>query len=218
VTGSPTDFELLEEKPTGSTNRAPEVGGCSPQAGAHPTHDNERKRTMQMRRTTLWMVLVIAMLPLAAMAQDDSAAQQDGAMAPADQAMMQAEGDSSQMDSCKAMMARHEQMREQMKQQMAANDAELDRLVAEMDSATGEAQVAATAAVVKELVKQHEARQGMMMERHPMMMGHGMKHEGMGHGMMHEGMGHGMADCPMMQDMQGEDEPAPADDTQQDPE
>ena len=177
---------------------------------------------MQMRRMTLWMVLVIAMLPLAAMAQDDAAAQQDGAMAPADQpmmhkAMMQAEDGSSQMDSCKAMMARHEQMREQMKQQRAANDAELDRLVAEMDSATGEAQVAATAAVVKELVKQHEARQGMMMERHPMMMGHGMKHEGMGHGMGH-GMGQGMADCPMMQDMQGEDEPAPADDAQQDPE
>ena len=108
-----------------------------------------------------------------------------------------------------------------MKQQMAANDAELDRLVTEMDSATGEAQVAATAAVVKELVKQHEARQGMMMENHPMMMGHGMKHEGMGHGMGH-GMGQGMADCPMMQEkmqgMPGEDEPAPADDSPQNPE
>ena len=70
---------------------------------------------MQARRMIPWMVLLIAMLPLAAMAQDDAPAQQDEAMTQSDQPMMQkemmpAEDDSPMTDPCKAMMARHEQM------------------------------------------------------------------------------------------------------------
>jgi len=145
---------------------------------------------MQRNRMIPWMVVLLAALPLAAVAQDATPPHQHGAM-------MQSEENAPMMHSCKEMMAHHQQMREQM----AASDAALDQRVAEMKSATGEAKVAATAAVVEELVQQHKAMHGMMMQHQPMMMGKMMEHMG---------AGDGMTDCPMMQHMKGDDEEQPA--------
>ncbi len=69
------------------------------------------------------------------------------------------------------MMKQHQQMMAEMH----ASDVKLDQLVSEMNSATGEAKVAAIARTVSELVNQQKAmhgRMGMMGEM--MMKGHGM--------------------------------------------
>ena len=51
------------------------------------------------------------------------------------------------------MMERHQKMMEKMK----ANDAELDKLVAEMNAATGEKKAEAVAAVVNKMMEQRKA-------------------------------------------------------------
>ena len=94
------------------------------------------------------------------------------------------------MDECKAMMARHEDM----KAEMASMDAKLDSLVAAMNAASGSQKVDATAAVVTEMATQRKAMRDHMMAMGPMMMRHMMPPGHMG---MMEGM-KGMPDCPMM--------------------
>ena len=69
------------------------------------------------------------------------------------------------------MMKMHEQMSAQMK----ADDAKLDALVKEMNSATGETRTTAIAAVVNELVRQHKSVHEHMGQMHEhMMAGRGM--------------------------------------------
>jgi hypothetical protein len=92
------------------------------------------------------------------------------------------------MDECKAMMAKHEDM----KAEMASMDARLDGLVAAMNAATGSQKVDATAAVVTEMATQRKAMRDHMMAMGPQMMQH-MMHMGRMEGMK------GMPDCPMMQ-------------------
>lgn len=57
------------------------------------------------------------------------------------------------------MMQMHQQMIEEMK----AADAKLDQLVEQMNAASGDAKVSATAAVVTELVRQHKSMHDEMM-------------------------------------------------------
>lgn len=71
-------------------------------------------------------------------------------------------------------MADMMKMHEQMMAEMTAADAKLDVLVKDMDAATGDAKVDATAAVVSELVRQHKAMHARMGQMHQRMMGRGM--------------------------------------------
>lgn len=137
-----------------------------------------------MKKQTIPMLLaVLAVFPLLALAQSETPPHQHGTEGqPGEQA--------AKMEHCEAMMARHREMQERM----AAMDAELDRLVAAMRSASGEAKAEATAAVVEELVEQRKSMRTMMMQHHQGMMQHMMGHMGAGEGM-------GMMECPMMQHM-----------------
>jgi vancomycin resistance protein YoaR len=67
------------------------------------------------------------------------------------------------------MMKMHEQMMAEMK----AADAKLDALVKEMNAASGDAKVNATAAVVTELVRQQKSMHAHMGQMHQQMMGRG---------------------------------------------
>ena len=87
---------------------------------------------------------------------------------------------------CKAMMAGHEKMMAEMK----AADQRLDELVSQMNSASGQAKVDATAAAVTEVVAQRKTMPHRMMQMHQGMMSHMMEH-------MQSGP-QSMAMCPMM--------------------
>jgi hypothetical protein len=87
---------------------------------------------------------------------------------------------------CKAMMAEHDKMMADMK----TADQRLDGLVATMTSASGQAKVDATAAVVTEMVTQRKTMRERMMKMHEGRMGHMMEH--MQAGPQSMGM------CPMM--------------------
>jgi hypothetical protein len=65
------------------------------------------------------------------------------------------------------MMKMHEQMMAEMK----AGEGRLDALVAEMNSARGDAKVAAIGAVVNELVRQHKSMHVRMAQAHEQMTG-----------------------------------------------
>ena len=92
---------------------------------------------------------------------------------------------------CQAMVAEHEKMMADMK----VADQRLDDLVSKMNTASGSDKVAATAAVVTELVTQRRAmRDGMMKMQHGMM-GHMMEH-------MQADKG-STAMCPMMKSKGG---------------
>lgn len=93
--------------------------------------------------------------------------------------------------------------RRAMQEHMQAMDAELDRLVATMRSATGDAKAEATAAVVETLVEQRKSMHSMMLEHQPKMMRHMMEHMG---------TGEGMSGCPMMQQMGADEAPDAAGD------
>lgn len=106
---------------------------------------------------------------------------------PADKAKPQ----SDMAARCQAMMAQHEKMMTEMK----AADQRLSDLVAKMNSASSQAKVDATAAVVNELVSQRKA-----MHEHMMAMQHGVASHMMEH--MQAGAD-SMAACPMMKGMGG---------------
>jgi hypothetical protein len=139
-----------------------------------------------MRNITriLPLALLTMLLPLAASAQSPTPHRHGGETPPA------AEG---KMAGCEAMMARHQEMQQRMK----TMDAELDQLVAAMQSATGDDKLVATAAVVEALVEQRKSMHGMMMKHQPEMMQHMMQHMG---------GGEGMGDCPMMKKMHAADD------------
>jgi hypothetical protein len=73
-----------------------------------------------------------------------------------------------------AGMADMMKMHEQMMAEMKAGDAKLDALARDMNAATGDAKVTATAAVVNELVRQQKAMHERMSQMHQQMMGRGM--------------------------------------------
>jgi hypothetical protein len=75
----------------------------------------------------------------------------------------------AQQSNMADMMTQHQQMMAAMK----AGDAKLDALVKAMNAAAGDAKVNATAAVVNELVRQHQAMHAHMGQMHQHMMGMG---------------------------------------------
>ncbi len=104
-------------------------------------------------------------------------------------AFAQAEQKPMEMD-CQKMMEKHQAMQAKM----ADMNAQLQKLVADMDAASGPQKVDKVAAVVKALVAQHTQMHNEMESMMPMMMQHGMEHMQAG---MKEGM-HSMENCPMM--------------------
>ena len=91
-----------------------------------------------------------------------------------------------QMDMCKTMMAEKKTMMAHMNQM----DKMMQDLVSKMDSSTGEAKVAATAAAVKEMVAQRIMTNKANAAMDEKMMGHMMSH-----------MKTGKMECPMMKGM-----------------
>ena len=92
---------------------------------------------------------------------------------------------------CQAMMAEKDKMMADMK----AADQRLDDLVATMNTASGMDKMAATAAVVSEMVTQRRTMRDGMMKMQEDMMSHMMEH-------MQAGK-ESMAMCPMMKPMGG---------------
>jgi hypothetical protein len=92
--------------------------------------------------------------------------------------------------TCEQMMQAHQKMMDEMK----AMDARLDTLVQQMNTATGQAKVDATAAVVTELVTQRKTMVDRMEGMHGEMMQHTTEH-------MQAGGADAMMKCPMMQMM-----------------
>ena len=90
-----------------------------------------------------------------------------------------------------AMMAEREKMMTEMK----AADQRLDDLVVKMNTASGTEKMAATAAVVSEMVTQRRKMRDGMMKMQEDMMGHMMQH-------MQAGTA-SMASCPMMKQIGG---------------
>jgi hypothetical protein len=90
---------------------------------------------------------------------------------------------------CQAMMAEREKMMTAMK----AADQRLDDLVAKMNTASGKEKMAATAAVVNEMVTERRTMRDVMMKMQEGMMSHMMEH-------MQAGAA-SMAMCPMMKQM-----------------
>ena len=89
----------------------------------------------------------------------------------------------------KAMMAR----RQRMMSAESANDAALDRLVGQMNTATGARKTEAMAAAITQLVARDKEAGHRMMSMEPEMMRHMMGH-------MMSGMTAGMTSCPMIQE------------------
>jgi hypothetical protein len=73
--------------------------------------------------------------------------------------------------------AKMAEMHQKMEAEMNAQNAELDKLVAAMNSATGEKKVDAIAAVVAKLVEQRKMRNEKMAAMHEKMQGGRMKHD-----------------------------------------
>lgn len=94
---------------------------------------------------------------------------------------------------CKAMMEGQEAMQAKMK----AMDAQLDKLVADMNAARGPAKADKMAAVISELVSQRGQMRDSMQSMMPMMMHHMMEHVQAG---MMKGMMDSMTSCPMMKE------------------
>jgi len=124
------------------------------------------------------------------------------------------ESGGAMMERCQAMSAKHNEMGAQMD----AMYEKLTGLRTEMDEAQGEAKTIALAAIVSEMVEQHQAMGAMMMQAQPRMMKHMMEH-------MSSGMGEGgmksMEGCPMMKKMSGSgeaDDEASAEHTEHHPE
>jgi hypothetical protein len=92
---------------------------------------------------------------------------------------------------CKGRMQGQDAMQTKMK----AMDEQLDKLVADMNTARGSKKVDKMAAVIDELVAQRKQMRDQMQTMMPMMMQHMMQH--MQSGMM-KGMTDSMSSCPMM--------------------
>lgn len=138
-----------------------------------------------MRRRLLNAFCLSAVLLVAGVSAQ--AGQQHQHPQPADKGKAQ----SDMATKCQAMMAQHEKMMTEMK----AADQRLGELVARMNSASGQAKVDATAAVVAELVSQRKSMHEPMMTMQHGMAGHMMEHMQAG--------ADSMAACPMMKGMGG---------------
>lgn len=146
---------------------------------------------MRIVRTSLVIVALIglASAPLAHAAFQPQATQHQHPTEPPKQ---QTPGQGTMTTDCQAMMAMHQKMMEHMK----TMDANLDMLVQKMNSATGQAKVDATAAVVNELVTQRKSMRDGMEKMQGGMMQHMMEHT-------QAGGTQGMMQCPMMKNMGG---------------
>lgn len=134
--------------------------------------------------TLIGVVALASGLPLFAL---NAGAQETLAQAgPADGGMMQ---------GCRMMMEKYQSMQGEM----AAMDARIDKLVADMNAASGDAKLQAMAALLTEIVGQRKAMRSTMMEMQPGMMQHMMGHMGAGFGPMDS-----MKACPMMKAMMGD--------------
>lgn len=148
-----------------------------------------------LTRSTLTLLVALVLLAAGAPATlaDTTPAAQDEMQHEEHHATETDEGsDDMPMDEMHArMMERHQKMVAEVKQQKA----ELDALVDAMDSAEGDAKVDAMAAVLSELVSQHQARMGQRIEMMETMREGGlMKHGGMHHGAEAKGH-HRSCDC-----------------------
>jgi hypothetical protein len=76
---------------------------------------------------------------------------------------------------CEAMLAKHHALQAKLE----AMDTELDKLVAEMNAAKGDALEKHVVAVINELVAQRKASRALMTEMQPEMMAHMMHHRDM---------------------------------------
>jgi Skp family chaperone for outer membrane proteins len=101
--------------------------------------------------------------------------------------------DADMKAECQAMMSRKQQMQDKVR----ANDAALDKLVADMNAAKrSREKERSMAAVLNELVAQRKASHSMMMEMQPEMMAHMMRH-------MEMHATKGAIECPMMKMVDG---------------
>lgn len=113
------------------------------------------------------------------------------AAAPQAHGMQGLMGGNNMMDQCQSIMA----MRQKMMSDMKAMDAEIVKLVSDMNSAPEGKKLDAMAAVVSKLADQSKAMHEQMPDMQMKMMGHMMEHMQMGKA--------SMAQCPMMNEMMG---------------
>jgi hypothetical protein len=86
-------------------------------------------------------------------------------------AVLLAQGEQGKMGGMmKQDPAQMTEMHQKMEAEMKAQDAELDKLVADMNAATGDKKVDAIAAVVSKMVEQRKTRQEKMSAMHMEMM------------------------------------------------
>ena len=108
-----------------------------------------------------------------------------------------AKGQPAMPDSCAAMT----KMCDEMMAKQTKSDADLDRLLAAMNSASGSARVDAMAALINELVTRRADDRNDMMHMAPAMQRHMMQHMmASAPADMHETMMQAMDECPMMHD------------------
>ena len=127
----------------------------------------------------LTLALVAVTVPFAFAGDGDDAAMQDSQQ---EQGMESMDQQHDMQAMREQMMQRHQQMLDEMKQEQST----LDALVEQMKSAQGDAKVDAVAAVLDELVAQHQERTAQRIEMMETMDGMGSM---TGHGMA--GMHHG---------------------------
>ena len=142
---------------------------------------------MRVNKTVSALVAGCAVVVLSEVSGLAAQAPQDHQHAAADKA----KPPSGMEAECQAMMAEKQKMMADMK----VADQRLDDLVATMNTASGMDKMAATAAVVSEMVTQRRTMRDGMMKMQEEMMGHMMEH-------MQAGAA-SMAMCPMMKQMGG---------------
>lgn len=147
-------------------------------------------------RSRLWSIaaglVLLAGTALPATAQEKEAPPERGSVQTAEELA----------EKCRQMMEK----REAMRQEMAAMDAKLQELTKRMNAASGQQKVDATAAVVNQLVAQHQAMHRHMEAMGPEMMKHMSEHMAAGGGAKTS-----MMECPMMKGTEGASKaPAPS--------
>lgn len=150
------------------------------------------KKTLTLAFALTLLVVGVPYLLAGEGQADDKPMEHSGMMAEGgDESMQGGMHDDAKMQQMhEQMMARHQKMLEHMEQQKAR----LDQLVDEMASAEGEAKVDAVAAVVQELVAQHQKQMGRRMEMMEQMGEGGMMMHGKA-GKHHGGKMKGHAGC-----------------------
>jgi hypothetical protein len=155
----------------------------------------------------LMVVLMAALAPGASRAGDDQPAMEKAKPMMKEEAEPKMEGSGETPCPCPGMWGHHREWmehhgemmehRQQVAEEMAAHDQKLDDLVAKMEAASGSEKTEAMAAVIEELVAQHQQRREMARKHWPGMMP-GMMHPPMGPWCPDKGM-KGDCPCPMME-------------------